>query len=124
MGGGAHATDRRALCRLTAVIEAVAGAVGGADQFPAAVPPPSRLEHDREVDTGARQALLLIRFFRAAMLVVCLGTAAAAWILGSPTVLGLALVIAAEETWETSVVVSALRHQLRNPPARRCSQRP
>jgi hypothetical protein len=31
--------------------------------------------------------------------------------MGSPTVVGLALVIAAEETWETSVVVSALRRQ-------------
>ena len=61
---------------------------------------------------GARTALLLTRLLRAGILVVCLGVAGAAWLAGATTLMGLALVIAAEETWETSVVVSALHHQL------------
>ena len=68
------------------------------------------------MDLGAGRALVLTRLLRATILVVCLATAAAAWTLGSPTVVGLALVIAAEETWETSVVVAALRHQLPGAP--------
>ncbi len=63
--------------------------------------------------SGARQALFLIRLLRSAILGVCLVTACIAWTVGSTTVLALALVIAAEEAWETSVVVAALRHQLR-----------
>jgi hypothetical protein len=63
---------------------------------------------------GARTALLLTRLLRAGILVVCLGVAGAAWVTGATTVMGLALVIAAEETWETSVVVAALRHQIRS----------
>ena len=71
---------------------------------------------DLGTDLGASRALLLTRLLRATILVVCLPTAAAAWMLGSSTLLGLALVIAAEETWETSVVVAALRRQLRGEP--------
>jgi hypothetical protein len=67
-------------------------------------------------DFGAGRALLLMRALRAGILVVCLATAGAAWATGSSTLLGLALVIAAEETWETSVVVAALRRQLRGAP--------
>ncbi len=62
---------------------------------------------------GPERALLLTRALRAVILLGCLTAAGVAWWMGSPTVMGLALVIAAEETWETSVVVSALRHQLR-----------
>jgi hypothetical protein len=71
---------------------------------------------DITADVGAARALVLTRILRATILVVCLATAGAAWMLGSPTVMGLALVIAAEETWETSVVVAALRRQLRGEP--------
>ena len=74
---------------------------------------------DTRLDFGPARALLLTRALRATILVVCLVTAAIAWTLGSPTVVGLALVIAAEETWETSVVVAALRRQLRGEPALR-----
>ena len=76
---------------------------------------------DLATDLGASRALVLTRLLRATILVVCLATAAAAWMLGSPTVVGLALVIAAEETWETSVVVAALRRQLRGEPLPRHS---
>jgi len=65
------------------------------------------------LDFGPARALLLTRVLRATILVVCFVTAGIAWSLGSPTVAGLALVIAAEETWETSVVVAALRRHLR-----------
>lgn len=68
---------------------------------------------------GARTALLLTRILRAGILVVCLGVAGAAWLAEATTLMGLALVIAAEETWETSVVVAALRRQLRGPDAAR-----
>jgi hypothetical protein len=71
---------------------------------------------DLATDLGARRALLLTRLVRATILVVCGTTAAAAWIAGASSVVGLALVIAAEETWETSVVVAALRRQLRGEP--------
>lgn len=64
-------------------------------------------------DFGPARALLLTRLLRATILVLCLTTAGIAWALESPTIAGLALVIAAEETWETSVVVAALRRQLR-----------
>lgn len=69
------------------------------------------------LDFGPARALLLTRALRATILLVCLATAGIAWSLGSPTVTGLALVIAAEETWETSVVVAALRRQLRGEPS-------
>jgi hypothetical protein len=59
---------------------------------------------------------VLTRLLRATILVVCLATAATAWLLGSSTLVGLALVIAVEETWETSVVVATLRRQLRGEP--------
>lgn len=71
---------------------------------------------DITTDAGAARALVLTRVLRATILLVCLATAGAAWWLGSSTVMGLALVIAAEETWETSVVVAALRRQLRGTP--------
>jgi len=73
------------------------------------------------LDFGPERALLLTRALRATILVACCVTAGIAWTLGSPTVVGLALVIAAEETWETSVVVAALRRQLRGegPPRHR-----
>ncbi len=58
---------------------------------------------------GANRALLLMRILRAGILVACCAAAGAAWMAGSRTVLGLALVIAAEEMWECSVVVAALR---------------
>ena len=67
-------------------------------------------------DLGATRALLLTRLLRATILVVCAATAVASWMVGASTVVGLALVIAAEETWETSVVVAALRRQLRGEP--------
>jgi hypothetical protein len=68
---------------------------------------------DDHPDRGAARALCLTRALRATILVVCIATAFAAWTSGSTTVLGLALVVAAEETWETTVVVAALRLQLR-----------
>ena len=76
---------------------------------------------DTRLDFGPERALLLTRALRATLLVTCLVTAGVAWTLGSSTVVGLALVIAAEETWETSVVVAALRRQLRGdaPPRHR-----
>jgi hypothetical protein len=72
---------------------------------------------DTRLDFGPARALLLTRMLRATILVVCLVTAGIAWSLGAPTVAGLALVIAAEEAWETSVVVAALRRQLRGEPS-------
>jgi len=66
-------------------------------------------------DFGPERALLLTRALRAGILVACLAAAGAAWAAGSATVMVLALVIAAEESWETSVVVAALRRQLRKP---------
>ena len=72
---------------------------------------------DTRLDVGPARALLLTRALRATILVVCLVTAGIAWTLGSPTVAGLARVIAAEETWETSTVVAILRRQLRGEPA-------
>lgn len=72
---------------------------------------------DTRLDFGPARALLLTRVLRATILVVCLVTAGIAWSLGSPTVAGLAFVIAAEETWETSVVVAALQRQLRGEPS-------
>jgi hypothetical protein len=72
---------------------------------------------DTRLDFGPARALLLTRVLRATILVVCVVTAGIAWSLGSPTVAALALVIAAEETWETSVVVAALRRQLRGEPS-------
>jgi hypothetical protein len=70
---------------------------------------------DVTTNDGARTALFLTRLLRAGILVVCLAVAGAAWLAGATTLMGLALVIAAEEAWETSVVVAALRHQLRGP---------
>ncbi len=67
-------------------------------------------------DSGAGRALLLMRALRTGILVVCLATAGVAWVMGSTTVLGLALVIVAEECWETSVVIAALRRQVRDTP--------
>jgi hypothetical protein len=67
-------------------------------------------------DFAAARALLLTRLLRATILVACAVSAYAAWVMDSPTVAGLALVIAAEETWETSVVISALRRDLRGAP--------
>lgn len=67
-------------------------------------------------DFGAARALLLTRILRATILVVCAASAYAAWVTDSSTVLGLALVIAAEETWETSVVIAALHRELRGAP--------
>ncbi len=66
---------------------------------------------------GPERALVLTRALRAGILLSCLAAAGVAWAMGSPTAMGLALVIAAEETWETSVVVSALRRQLRDRPS-------
>jgi hypothetical protein len=63
-------------------------------------------------DAGARRALLLVRALRAAIVVTCLTTAGVAWTMGAHAVFGLALVIVAEEAWETSVVIAALRRQL------------
>jgi hypothetical protein len=71
---------------------------------------------------GAARALRLIQALRATILAVCLAAGTAAWLAGSPVGLGLALVIAAEETWETTVVVAALRRQLRGAPAPRAPQ--
>jgi hypothetical protein len=67
---------------------------------------------DTGSNVGARRALFLTRLLRGAILIVCLTVAAIAWAMDATTVMGLALVIAAEETWETSVVVAALRRQL------------
>lgn len=63
-------------------------------------------------ETGIHRALLLMRVLRVGLLVACLVTAGVAWALGSRTIVALAVVIAAEEAWETSVVVAALRHHL------------
>jgi hypothetical protein len=69
---------------------------------------------------GAARALLLMRGLRTAILIVCLGAAIVAWTMHASTVVGLALVVAAEETWEISVVVAALRRELAGtPPPRR-----
>jgi hypothetical protein len=62
---------------------------------------------------GADRALLLMRVLRGAICALCLAGAAAAWMAGSTTALGLALVILAEEMWECSVVVAALRRESR-----------
>ena len=82
-----------------------------------------RRDHDRRVgilgDGGAVRALFLIRALRATILVVCLAVAWAAWRAGATSWLGLALVVAAEETWETSVVAAALRRELRGTPSPR-----
>ena len=64
---------------------------------------------DEATHVGADRALLLMRILRAGILLVCCAVAGAAWMAGSRTVLGLAIVIAAEEMWECSVVVAALR---------------
>jgi hypothetical protein len=61
----------------------------------------------------------MTRILRATILVACVAVASAAWTLGSSTVLGLALVIGAEEMWETTVVIGALRRQLAGTPAPR-----
>ena len=58
---------------------------------------------------GAARALLLMRILRAGILLLCVAGAGAAWMFGSATAIGLALVILAEEMWECSVVVAALR---------------
>ncbi len=62
---------------------------------------------------GADRALFLMRLLRAGIVGLCLVAAAAGCAAGSPTVTGLALVIAAEEAWECSVVVAALRRETR-----------
>ncbi|MEO6029084.1 MAG: hypothetical protein ABIR79_19635 [Candidatus Binatia bacterium] len=64
---------------------------------------------DEATHVGAARALLLMRILRAGILTVCCAAAVAAWMAGSRTVLALAIVIAAEEMWECSVVVAALR---------------
>jgi hypothetical protein len=58
---------------------------------------------------GAPGALRLVRGLRAVILAVTLPTAAIAWLAGAPVLAGLALVIAAEETLETTTVIRALR---------------
>jgi hypothetical protein len=70
-------------------------------------------------DGGAARALSMIRVLRATIVVACAICAYAAWSAGSSTGLGLALVVAIEETWETSVVVAALRRELRGIPTPR-----
>lgn len=70
-------------------------------------------------DAGAARALLLTRLLRAGILLVCAAVAGSAWMRGATTLAGLAVVIAVEETWETSVVVAALRRQLRGTPVPR-----
>lgn len=64
-------------------------------------------------EVGAARALLLTRLLRAGILFACGVTLLVAWARGATTVAALAVVIALEETWETSVVVAALRRQLR-----------
>lgn len=64
---------------------------------------------DEATHVGADRALLMMRILRAGVFGLCCAAAGAAWMAGSPTVLGLAVVIAAEEMWECSVVVAALR---------------
>jgi hypothetical protein len=66
---------------------------------------------DDPAHVGAERALVLMRFLRTGILVLCLVAAGAGWAAGSPTVVGLALVIAAEDAWECSVVVAALRRE-------------
>lgn len=66
-----------------------------------------------EIAEGAARALALTRLLRAAILGACATTAVAAWLHDATTVAALALVIGVEEAWETSVVVAALRRQLR-----------
>jgi hypothetical protein len=67
---------------------------------------------------GAERALLLMRVLRAGIGGLCVAGAGAAWMAGSTTALGLALVILAEEMWECSVVVAALRRESRGAPLR------
>ena len=62
---------------------------------------------------GADRALLLMRILRASILATCLVVGGVAWMAGSTIVPSLALVIAAEEMWECSVVVAALRRESR-----------
>ncbi len=72
------------------------------------------IDHMDEVKyPGADRALMLMRFLRAGILLACCAVAGAAWTVGSSTVLALAIVIAAEEMWECSVVVAALRRAAR-----------
>ena len=68
-------------------------------------------------DVGARRALLLMRALRAAIVVTCFTTAGVAWTMGAHTVSALALVIVAEEAWETSLVIAVLRRQVHGAPS-------
>jgi hypothetical protein len=81
------------------------------------LPPRWRERHDGDVTianhSGARRAVGMTRALLALILVVCAAAAALAWVMESPTVFALALVIAAEETWEISVVLGALRRERR-----------
>jgi len=70
-------------------------------------------------DRGAARALGMIRAFRAAIVLACAVGAYAAWIAGATTLVALALVVAIEETWETSVVASVLRREIRGDPSPR-----
>lgn len=70
-------------------------------------------------DIGATRAVQLTRLLRAGILVGCAAAASVAWFHGATTVAALAVVVALEEAWETSVVVAALRRQMRGVPGPR-----
>jgi hypothetical protein len=65
---------------------------------------------------GAHAALRLVRGFRVALVGTCLAGCALGWIVGSQALLGLSIVVLAEELLETSVVAGALRRQLAGAP--------
>jgi hypothetical protein len=58
---------------------------------------------------GAAAALTMMRRFRRVMWIVCAALAVAGWLADNDVLIGLALVIAAEETLEATVVIGALR---------------
>jgi hypothetical protein len=57
---------------------------------------------------GRRKALALMRAFRVTLVILAIVSVSLAWMRQSATLLGLALVITAEELLESSVVIAAL----------------
>ncbi len=57
---------------------------------------------------GREKALALMRAFRLALMILAVVSVSLAWMWQSATLLGLALVITAEELLESSVVIAAL----------------
>ena len=61
-----------------------------------------------DAESGRKKALALMRGFRLALMVFAVVSVSLAWMWQSATLLGLALVITAEELLESSVVIAAL----------------